>query len=263
MTSYALESSLRYDTFAEGNNNWYPPASITVNYQSNTVFSKFFEVIIPYNGECFIPILGLSDTLSHIQNWLDTIDPTQFIKFSYPLYVGGEETRKTADSIIKSINRCSRNRRLAHIKTCKGLDYYGGQGLIFDELWNPFMVCGFIINVDGINKTMSVVRPVCYVSPTVFVNGDILSKAIVKKVIPYISLHGISVHYTYRGMIPFNNTNEFRNVTVTIAPIKGFIVSPTKPGTIKSLDGKPDTIENLDNSIWEFLRKNISDLICQ
>lgn len=251
MTSYALESSLRYNTFAEGNNNWYQPASIAVNYQNNTVFSKFFEVIIPYNGECFIPVLGLSDTLSRIQDWLDTIDPTQFIKFSYPLYVGGEETRKTADFIIQSINRCPRSRRLAHIKTCKGLDYYGGQGLIFDELWNPFIVCGFIINVDGINKTMSVVRPVCYVSPTVFVNGDILSKAIIKKVIPYISLHGISVPYGDR--FPFNNTNEFKNVTVTITPIKGFIVSPTKPGTI----------ENLDDSIWEFLRKNISDLICQ
>lgn len=261
MTSYALESSLRNDTFAEGEDNWYQPAPIAVNYQNNTVFSKFFEVIIPYNGECFIPILGLSDTLSRIQDWLDTIDPTQFIRLSYPLYVGGEETRKTANSIIQSINRCSRSCRLAHIKTCKGLDYYGGQGLIFDELWNPFMVCGFIINVDGINKTMSVVRPVCYVSPTIFVNGDILSKAIIKKVIPYISLHGISVPCI--GRIPFNNTNEFRIVTVTIAPIKGFIVSPTKPGTIKSLDKKPDTIENLDSSIWEFLRKNISDLICQ
>lgn len=250
MISYALESSLRNNTFAEGENNWYPPASIAVNYQNNTVFSKFFEVIIPYNGECFIPVLGLLDTLSRIQGWLDTIDPTQFIRFSYPLYVGGEETRKTADSIIQSINRCSRSRRLAHIRTCKGLDYYGGQGLIFDELWKPLMVCGFIINVDGINKTMSIVRPVCYVSPTVFVNGDILSKAIIKKVIPYISLHGISV--PYRDRILFN-TNEFRNVTVTITPIKGFIVSPTKPGTI----------ENLDDSIWEFLRKNISDLICQ
>lgn len=260
MISYALESSLRNNTFAEGENNWYPPASIAVNYQNNTVFSKFFEVIVPYNGECFIPVLGLLDTLSHIQSWLDSIDPAQSIKFSYPLYVGGEETRKTADSIIQSINRCSRSRRLAHIKTCKGLDYYGGQGLIFDELWNPFMVCGFIINVDGINKTMSFVRPVCYVSPTVFVNGDILSKAIIKKVIPYISLHGISV--PYRDRILFN-TNEFKNVTVTITPIKGFIVSPTKPGTIKSLDKKPDTIENLDDSIWEFLHKNISDLICQ
>lgn len=260
MISYALEASLRNNTFAEGENNWYQPASIAVNYQNNTVFSKFFEVIVPYNGECFIPVLGLLDTLSHIQSWLDSIDPAQSIKFSYPLYVGGEETRKTADSIIQSINRCSKRRRLTHIKTCKGLDYYGGQGLIFDELWNPFMVCGFIIKVDGINKTMSFVRPVCYVSPTVFVNGDILSKAIIKKVIPYISLHGISV--PYRDRILFN-TNEFKNVTVTITPIKGFIVSPTKPGTIKSLDKKPDTIENLDDSIWEFLRKNISDLICQ
>ncbi len=261
MTSYALESSLRNNTFAEGEDNWYQPASTAVNYQNNTVFSKFFEVIIPYNGECFIPVLGLSNTLSCIQDWFASVAPAQFTKFSYPLYIGGEETRKTADSIIQSINRCSRGRRLTHIKTCKGLDYYGGQGLIFDELWNPFMVCGFIINVDGINKTISAVRPVCYVSPTVFVNGDILSKAIIKKVIPYISLHGISA--PYRGRIPFNNTNEFRNVPVTIAPIKGFIVSPTKPGTIKSLDREPDTIENLDNSIWEFLRNNISDLVCQ
>ncbi len=260
MTSLTLASSIRNDLFAEGENHWYQPASLAVNYQNNTVFSKFFEIVVPYTGECFIPVLGLSETMSNIHQWLESTNPAQAVRFSYPLYVGGEETRKTADSIIQSINRCSRDRRLAQIKTCKGLDYYGGQGLIFDERWNPFMVCGFIINIDGINKAITAVRPVCYVSPIVFTNADILSKAIIKKIIPQISLHGISVPFRDRTLL---NSNEFGNVTVTIAPINGFVISPTKPGTIRGLDRNPDTIENLDNSIWDFLLKNVNDLVCQ
>lgn len=260
MTSLALASSIRNSLFAEGGDHWYQPASLTVNYQNNTVFSKFFEIVVPYIGECFIPVLGLSNTISDIRQWLDSTNPAQTMRISYPLYIGGEETRKTADSIIQSINRCSRGRRLAQIKTCKGLDYYGGQGLIFDERWNPFMVCGFIININGVDKTMTIVRPVCYVSPIVFTSGDILSKAIIKKIIPQISIHGISVPFLDRTLF---NSNEFRNVTVTIAPINGFIISPIKPGTIKSLDGKLDTIENLDNSMWDFLLRNVNDLVCQ
>ena len=252
MISYALESSLRNNTFAEGENNWYPPASIAVNYQNNTVFSKFFEVIIPYNGECFIPVLGLSETLSRIQSWLDSIDPAQSIKFSYPLYVGGEETRKTADSIIQSINKCPGNLRLTNIKTSKGLDYYGGQGLVFDEHWTPLMLCGFIINIDRINRHITAVRPVCYVSPVVLERNDILSKAIVKKVIPYISMKGVLGPSILRGSsyLTFNSTT-FMNVPVTIESINDYFISPASP----------TVIEGLDDSIWDFLSENIDDLI--
>lgn len=250
--SYALEGSLRNETFAERGDRWYNNAQIAPNYQNNAVFSRFLEVVLPYDGECFIPALGLSNTLSYIQQWFDSVHPTQPVKLSYPLYVGGSETRRTADSIIQSINRCPSSHRLANIKTSKGLDYYGGQGLIFDEHWNPLMLCGFIINIDRINRAMTVVRPVCYVSPVVFESNDILSKAIVKKVIPYMSMQGVAVPSIFRSSSYLTfNSNRFRNVPVTIEFINDYFTSPASP----------NVIENLDGSIWDFLLENVNDLV--
>lgn len=250
--SYALERSLRNETFSENESRWYNNTSITPNYQNNTVFSRFLEVVIPYDGECFIPVLGLSKTLSYIQQWFDTVHPTQAVKLSYPLYVGGSETKRTADSIIQYINRCPNSLRLSNIKTSKGLDYYGGQGLIFDEHWNPFMLCGFIINIDRINKHITVVRPVCYVSPVVFESNDILSKAIIKKVIPYMSMQGVSVPSILISSSNLTfNSNRFMNVPVTIEFINNYFTS----------SASPNMIENLDDSIWDFLLENVNDLV--
>lgn len=250
--SYALEHSLRNEIFSENGNRWYNNASIAPNYQNNAVFSRFLEVVIPYDGECFIPVLGLSNTLSYIQQRFNTVHPMQPVKLSYPLYVGGSETRRTADSIIQSINKCPSNLRLSNIKTSKGLDYYGGQGLIFDEHWNPLMLCGFIINIDRINKHITVVRPVCYISPIVFESNDILPKAIIKKVIPYISIRGVSVPSIFRNSsyLTFDH-NRFRNVPVTIEFINDYFTSPVSP----------NVTENLDDSIWDFLLENVNDLI--
>lgn len=250
--SYALENSLRSETFAEGGDRWYSHASVAPNYENNAVFSKFLEVVLPYDGECFIPVLGLSNTISYIQQWFDSVHPTQPVKLSYPLYVGGSETRRTADPIIQSINRCPSNLRLTNIKTSKGLDYYGGQGLIFDEHWTPLMLCGFIINIDRINRHITVERPVCYISPIVFESNDILSKAIVKKVIPYMSMQGVSVPSIFRGSSYLTfDSNRFRNVPVTIEFINDYFTSPASP----------TVIEGLDDSIWDFLLENVNDLV--
>lgn len=250
--SYTFRNSLRNETFAEERGRWYNNAQIAPNYQNNAVFSRFLEVVLPYDGECFIPVLGLSNTLSYIQQWFYTVHPTQAVKLSYPLYVGGSETRKTADSIIQSINRCPSNLRLSKITTSKGLDYYGGQGLIFDEHWNPLMLCGFIINIDRTNRVMTIVRPVCYVSPVVFERNDILSKAIIKKIIPYISMHGVEVPSVFRSSsyLAFNS-DRFSSVPVTIESINGYFTSPASP----------NMIENLDGSIWDFLLENVNDLV--
>lgn len=250
--SYALENSLRSETFAEGGDRWYSHASVAPNYENNAVFSKFLEVVLPYDGECFIPVLGLSNTISYIQQWFDSVHPTQPVKLSYPLYVGGSETRRTADSIIQSINRCPSNLRLTNIKTSKGLDYYGGQGLIFDEHWTPLMLCGFIINIDRINRHITIVRPVCYISPVVLGSNDILSKAIVKKVIPYVSMQGVSVPSVFRGSSYLTfSSDRFRNVPVTIEFINDYFTSPAKP----------NIIDGLDDHIWNFLLENVSDLV--
>lgn len=250
--SNALRNTLWSDTFADGGEIWYSRAQISPNYENNAVFSRFLEIILPYDGECFIPVMGLSGTIDYIQQWFDSAHPTQPVKLSYPLYVGGSQMRRTADSIIQSINKCPASLRLSNIKTSKGLDYYGGQGLIFDEHWNPLILCGFTINIDRTNKLITVLKPVCYVSPVVFENNDLLSKAIVKKVIPYISMNGVSVPpiFRLRSYILFSY-DRFSNVPVTIEYINDYFTTPARPSII----------EGFDDSIWDFLTDNVNDLI--
>ena len=250
--SQALRNTLWLNTFSDGREEWYNRAQISPNYENNAVFSRFLEIILPYDGECFIPVMGLSGTIDYIQHWFDSAHPTQPVKLSYPLYVGGSETRRTADSIIQSINKCPASLRLSNIKTSKGLDYYGGQGLIFDEYWNPLILCGFTINIDRTNKHITVLKPVCYVSPVVFENNDLLSKAIVKKVIPYISMNGVAVPtiFRIRDYISFSY-DRFSNVPVAIEYINDYFTTPARPSII----------EGFDDSIWDFLTDNVNDLI--
>ena len=247
--SRALEYSLNNETFAEGPNRYIPRPPI--NYEDNTVFSRFFEVVLPYDGECFIPVLGLSNTLRYIRSWLDSVNPTQPVKLSYPLYVGKSETKRTANSIIQSINHCESNLRLTNVETSKGLNYYGGQGLIFNEHWVPFMLCGFIMNIDRTSRTIHIIKPVCYISPVVFESNDLLSKAIIKKVIPYLSIHGVLAPTIFRNYSVLYNYDSFWHVPISIKYINDYFICPVEP----------NIIESLDDSIWSFLRENVNDLV--
>lgn len=249
--SYALENTLRNETFEESD-RWYSHARCAPCYTDNNVLSKFLEVIIPYEGECFIPVLKLSSTIWAIQNWFVSVSPMQPMKLSYPLFVGGTDTKRTADAIIQSINRCSSDLRLSNVKTAKGLDYYGGNGLIFDEHWNPLMLCGFIIELDRSQRNILVKNPICYVAPEVFTNNDLLSKAIIKKIIPFLSIYGVNTPHVFgfESNIILNSL-RFNHVPVTIRDIDSYFKSPHVPVDI----------ENLDSSIWEFLSNNIPDLV--
>lgn len=250
--SYALETSLRNEMFSGNGATLYDIITTLPSYQNNTAFSGFLEVVLPCNGECFIPVLCLQDTIRYIQHWFGLTHPMQSVKLSYPLYAGRRGTKRTADSIIRSINRCPSNLRLTNIKTSKGLGYYGGNGIIFDEHWTPLMLCGFIINIDRTDRCITVVKPVCYVSPIVFEKNDILSKAIVKKVIPYLSMNGIAAPHVFESFNCLSfNYDILRNVPITIKFLNDYFTFPAHP----------DVIESLDDSIWDFLQENVNDLV--
>lgn len=249
--SYVLANSLTHEMFLEEKSCYYNAIINYSNYENNVGFSKFLEIVISQEGECFIPVVGLSNTLKFIHDHINEESDVPSMRISYPLYVEGKDSKRTANTIIQSINRCPARARLSKIQTSKGLNYYGGQGLIFDEHWNPYMICGFIINIDKINRLISIVRPVCYISPIVFENNDILSKAIIKKVIPYIST-GISVPNLFKNCSYLTyNSYAFQNVPIAIEKLDKYFSSPIKP-TI---------IETMNDLIWRFLENNVEDLI--
>lgn len=252
--SYELEQNLANNLFNEDNLVWCP--EITGDYkpsfENHSFYSKFLEVTLPYNGECFIPVMGFKSLITIIQNWFDTVDPTTSMRVVYPLYAMAKDYKKTTDSIIRTINKCPSSLRLVNIVTSKGLDYYGGNGVILDSHWNPFLLCGFIGEIDRLNRMVNIQHPVCYVAPEVFSGKDILSRAIVKKIIPSLPTMNINVPRCIRNSsYVMYNPLQFRGVPVTIQKLSTFFTHPCSPLSY----------DRMDEELWETLDRNINDIL--
>lgn len=106
-----------------------------------------------------------------------------------PISLPSQEVKKTSDSIISALFRQQswygyRN-SFRYIDTTKGYGYYGGKGLILADDYKPLLVCGY--EMRAILGGYEYINPMCFISPDVFTRDDMVSKCIVKKVIPYYS----------------------------------------------------------------------------
>ena len=120
--------------------------------------------------------------------------------------------KKTCDNIFAY---CSSFHSLILIDTTKGYKYYGGQGIILDETFKPLIIFGK--ELDIFEDTFSprtnrhiTLNNTCIISPSVFEREDIISKGIVKKIIPYLS--GMTRDLNIRIVIS-NEIDSFVHVT--------------------------------------------------
>lgn len=189
-------------SYAENTGNYIIAKAISTG---NFVPSICFPVITPY----------LADIV-HRDIVMPLLPPTHDIK-------------KTSDSIIGALFRRvgwglnSYRRCFKYIDTTKGYGYYGGKGLILTDDYKPLLVCGY--------ETISTVtrfeyeNPVCLVSPEVFTRDDIVSKCIVKKIIPYYSTAKIHHYVDNNGRTCCND-----RVKIVISPeINGLIHRTVEP----------------------------------
>lgn len=247
---YSLEEALSTGLFSR--RGFYVPQRRELpNYENHGVYHRFLEIVAEPTEEFFIPAMGIETTMNFIIEHLHDTEP---IRVSYPLYVRGYEERKTANAILQAIAKCSGESRLEEIRTSKGLDYYGGSGLIFDEDWNPLMICGFMARIIDRDR-LKIEKPICYVSPEVFQNSDLISKAIVKKVIPYLSNNPLSIRvpsmFDQSGTVMYDQ-EDFTHVEVIIRHLNNLFVVPENPLRLGSAPS--------DDSIWQFLSDNINEL---
>lgn len=143
-----------------------------------------------------------------------------------PLGTPLTRTIKTVDSIINNLfnsSYTSYSISFLHIDTTKGPKYYGSKGLILTEDFKPLIICGH--QAYRHNNMFIYEAPVCIISPRVFTNEDIISKAIVKKIIPYYSTAEILGNLDIVGQ----RCNNSR-VNIIITPdIDSFIRVPCSP----------------------------------
>lgn len=162
-----------------------------------------------------------------------------------PLDIPSHDTKKTSDAIISSLFKRNRYRyrNLVCIDTTKGYKYHGGKGLILTEDFKPLMLCGYQVDID--TQRYRYECPVCLVSPKVFTRDDMVSKCIVKKIIPFYSTNevycGYDVNDTRCG------TNPVKVIITT--DIEKFIRVPHSPMGI-----------DVDDEIYSLLCEHLTEL---
>ena len=200
-----------------------------LSLDSNNVFRR--SLIIEVNDdEVEIPVIARE----HFEDLV-------LEKINYPLAVGtkriilplydnaSSQERRTFDSIIMQMfNNVGFNMRLQKITTSKDEVYYGGKGIIFDESYAPLLLCTLAarkVHTEESGNSMVYYRPVCHVSPKVFLESDkLINKGIIKKLIPFYTSKEVSFPNYKFGVNP-----ESKKVKVVVDNFDKFFIEPIKP----------------------------------
>ena len=221
-----------------------------LSLDSNNVFRR--SLIIEVNDEIEIPVIARE----HFEDLV-------LEKINYPLAVGtkriilplydnaSSQERRTFDSIIMQMfNNVRFNMRLQKITTSKGEVYYGGKGIIFDESYAPLLLCTLAarkVHTEESGNSMVYYRPVCHVSPKVFLESDkLINKGIIKKLIPFYTSEEVMFPDCMFGVNP-----ESKKVKVVVDNFDKFFIEPIKP--------TPSAITN--DALNECLIDNMDDIM--
>ena len=231
------------------------PSQLEMNLSldSNNVFRR--SLIIEVNDdEVEIPVIARGYLESLVLERIHYPSSVGTKRIILPLYDNApSQERRTFDSIITQLFiNVGYGKRLQKITTNKGEVYYGGKGIIFDESYTPLLLCTLTarsVHTEDNDNTMVYYRPVCHVSPKVFLEPDkLVNKGIIKKLIPcYTSKDVNSPLGNYR----FISDLEDKKVQVIVDNFDKFFIEPIKP--------TPSACSN--DALNECLIDNIDDIM--
>ena len=224
-----------------------------LSLDSNNVFRKSL-VIEVNNDEIEIPVIAREHFEGLISDNMTYPTIMGIKRIILPLYDNTpSQERSTFNSIIAQLfTNVGYGQRLQKITTNKGEVCYGGKGIIFDESYTPLLLCTLTarsVHTEDNGNTMVYYRPVCHVSPKVFLESDkLINKGIIKKLIPYYTNRDINPP---RSDYSFSSNLEDRKVKVIVDDFNKFFIEPIKP--------TPSTCSN--DALNECLIDNIDDIM--
>lgn len=227
-----------------------------VNFNSNNVFQRFFEidlrgpeVEVPIFCRREVqPILVDNKNFENIEEYKDNIIEC----YITPLFVGKEETKRTSDSMIRTMLETSTHYKLSKVTTNTGLVYYGGAGVIFNSRMELLMLN--VVKYNLANPFIELLKPIMYISPKVFTGDGPVEKNILRKLIPTVIAEGASLD-TSTSVVhnKFNFSNENRVYTKRMPEI---IIADVGDRFIHKPD-MPDLSHFNDEEVNSFLKDNI------
>ena len=226
---------------------------MSLSLDSNNVFRRSL-VIEVNNDEVEIPVIAREHFEELVSDNMAHPEIIRIKRIILPLYDNApSQERRTFDSIINQLfTNVGYGKRLQKITTNKGEVYYGGRGIIFDESYTPLLLCTLIargVHTEDNGNTMVYYRPVCYVSPKVFLESDkLINKGIIKKLIPCYTSSNINFP---GNNFRFSSNPEDRKVKVIVDYFNKFFIEPIKP--------TPSTTTN--DALNECLIDNMDDIM--
>ena len=250
-----MEFSIR---FAHGvrsvfnSSDYYNPTQLEreLSLDSNNVFRR--SLIIEVNDEIEIPVIAREHFEDLVLEKIDYPLAVGTKRIILPLYDNApSQERRTFDSIIMQMfNNVRFDMRLQKITTSKDEVYYGGKGIIFDENYTPLLLCTLSarkVHTEESGDSMVYYRPVCHVSPKVFLESDkLINKGIIKKLIPFYTSEEVNFPNCMFGVNP-----ESKKVKVVVDNFDKFFIEPIKP--------TPSAITN--DALNECLIDNMDDIM--
>lgn len=221
-----------------------------LSLDSNNVFRR--SLIIEVNDdEVEIPVIAREHFESLVLEKINhpAVGTKRII---LPLYDNApSQEGRTFDSIIMQMfNNVRFDMRLQKITTNKGEVYYGGKGIIFDESYAPLLLCTLTarkVHTEEGGNSMVYYRPVCHISPKVFLESNkLINKGIIKKLIPFYTSKEVSFPNYKFGVNP-----ESKKVKVVVDNFDKFFIEPIKP--------TPSAITN--DALNECLIDNMDDIM--
>ena len=207
------------------------PSQLEMNLSldSNNVFRR--SLIIEVNDdEVEIPVIAREHFEQIVSDNMAYPTIMGIKRIILPLYDNApSQERRTFDSIIAQLfTNVGYGERLQKITTSKGEVYYGGKGIIFDESYAPLLLCTLTarkVHTEEDGDNMVYYRPVCHVSPKVFLESDkLINKGIIKKLIPFYTSREVSLPDYKFGVNP-----ESKKVKVVVDNFDKFFIEPIKP----------------------------------
>lgn len=225
--------------------------------ENNNMFNRFLVTEIS-NFEVEIPVIAREHIERIISSYVGYLSANDRKTIVLPLYENSEpQEKRTFDSFIgQFFTNVDYYMRLQKITSNQGEVYYGGNGLIFDDRFNPLLLCTLKarrVFLKGMYM-MLYYKPVIYVNPIVFTESNrLINKGIIKKLIPYYTTNEILLPRITDGIfyVDYENLQDNRKALVIINSPDKFFVKPTIP--------KPQSCTN--ESLNECLVNNIDDIL--
>lgn len=205
---------------------------MNLSLDSNNVFRRSLVVEVN-DDEVEIPVIARKHFEKLVSDNMSYPTIMGIKRIILPLYDNApSQERRTFDGIITQLfTKVIYGERLQKIITNKGEVYYGGKGIIFDESYTPLLLCTLTarsVHTEDNGNIMSYYRPVCHVSPKVFLESDkLINKGIIKKLIPCYT--NWDVNFPTINNYRFSSNPESKKVQVIVDNFDKFFVEPIKP----------------------------------